>query len=40
MRTITAMDLRRKMGEWLDRASAREWVLPMIDAVERHGLTA
>lgn len=27
MRTITAMDLRRKMGEWLDRASAGERIV-------------
>ena len=27
MRTITAMELRRKMGEWLDRASAGERIV-------------
>jgi len=27
MRTITAMDLRRRMGEWLDRASAGERIV-------------
>ena len=27
MRTITAMDLRRKTGEWLDRASAGERIV-------------
>jgi len=27
MRTITAMQLRRKMGEWLDRASAGERIV-------------
>lgn len=27
MRTITAMDLRRKLGEWLDRASAGERIV-------------